>query len=199
MPQSVWCRITRCPLLGGWPWPSRPSRAHERSVAGVIRPPMLRITTPSPSSRPSTSLGSTRESTQPSTCRVSLVGKGRPANAPVAANAALRRTRSSEEIITSSERTRRRTSLTDPITAHLPAELRGELLEPLGVHYTWMTGTDAAAQHPKPTPIRNRGGQLDLPLAFGSMGPDGGLIGTGADAVGFLRALHADPDGPLAT
>src|SRR5215813_13147281 len=98
MPQSVWCRITRCPLLGGWPRPSRPSRAHERSVAGVIRPPMLRITTPSPSSRPSTSLGSTRESTQPSTCRVSLVGKGRPANAPVAANAALRRTSSPEEM-----------------------------------------------------------------------------------------------------
>src|SRR4029453_18190875 len=109
MPQSVWCRITRCPLLGGWPWPSRPSRAHERSVAGVIRPPMLRITTPSPSSRPSTSLGSTRESTQPSTCRVSLVGKGRPANAPVAANAALRRTSSSEEMVMSSEHTRRRT------------------------------------------------------------------------------------------
>src|SRR6516225_5752576 len=108
MPQSVWCRITRCPLLGGWPWLSRPSRAHERSVAGVIRPPMLRITTASPSSRPRTSPGSTRESTQPSTCRVSLVGKGRPTNAPVAANAALRRTRSSEEMIMSSERTRRR-------------------------------------------------------------------------------------------
>src|SRR5689334_15304315 len=59
---------------------------------------MLRITTPSPSSRPSTSLGSTRESTQPSTCRVSLVGNARPANAPVAANAALRRTSSSEEM-----------------------------------------------------------------------------------------------------
>src|SRR6266487_3062254 len=103
MPQSVWCRITRCPLLGGWPWPSRPSRAHERSVAGVIRPPLLRIATPSPSSSPSTSLGSTRESTQPSTCRVSLVGKGRPANAPVAANAALRRTSSSEEMIMASE------------------------------------------------------------------------------------------------
>ena len=71
--------------------------------------------------------------------------------------------------------------------------------EPLGLHHTWMAGTDAAAQHPKPAPIRNRGGQLDLPLAFGSMGPDGGLIGTGADAVSFLRALHAAPDGPLAT
>src|SRR5262249_9433181 len=98
MPQSVWCKITRCPLLGGWPWPSRPSRAHERSTAGVIRPPMLRITTPSPSLRPSTSPGSTRESTQPSTCRVSLVGKERPANVPVAANVALRRTSSSELI-----------------------------------------------------------------------------------------------------
>jgi CubicO group peptidase (beta-lactamase class C family) len=31
------------------------------------------------------------------------------------------------------------------------------------------------------------------------MGPDGGLIGTAADAIAFLRALHADPDGPLAT
>jgi hypothetical protein len=62
-----------------------------------------------------------------------------------------------------------------------------------------MAGTDAAARHPEPTPIRNRGGRLDLPLAFGSMGPDGGLIGTAADAIGFLRALHADPDGPLAT
>src|SRR5215469_16200827 len=59
---------------------------------------MLRITTASPSSRPSTSLGSTRESTQPSTCRVSLAGKARPANAPVAANAALRRTSSPDEM-----------------------------------------------------------------------------------------------------
>src|ERR1700733_3913396 len=100
MPQSVWCRITRCPR-GGRPWLSRPSRAHERSAAGVTRPPMLRITTPSPSSRPSTSPGSTRESTQPSTCKVSLVGNGSPANAPVAANAALRRTSSSEEMIMS--------------------------------------------------------------------------------------------------
>src|SRR5215813_9035639 len=113
MPQSVCCRITRCPL-GGWPWPSRPSRAHWRSVAGVIRPPMLRITTLSPSSRPSTSLGSTRESTQPSTCRVSLVGKGRPANAPVAANAALRPTSSLEEMTTSSEPTHRRTFQSAP-------------------------------------------------------------------------------------
>src|SRR5262249_9201625 len=45
---------------------------------------------------------------QPSTCRVSLVGKGRPTNAPVAANAALRRTSSSEEMLMSSERTHRR-------------------------------------------------------------------------------------------
>jgi CubicO group peptidase (beta-lactamase class C family) len=60
-----------------------------------------------------------------------------------------------------------------------------------------MAGTDAAAQ-PKPARIRNRGGELDLPLAFGSMGPDGGLIGTAADAICFLRALHDDPDGPLA-
>jgi len=44
---------------------------------------------------------------------VSLVGKGRPANAPVAANAALRRTSSSEEMIMSSERTRRRTFYQD--------------------------------------------------------------------------------------
>lgn len=31
------------------------------------------------------------------------------------------------------------------------------------------------------------------------MGPDGGLIATAADAIGFLRALYAEPDGPLAT
>src|SRR5215475_8274301 len=136
MPQSVWWRITRCPL-GGWPWPSRPSRAHERSVAGVIRPPMLRITTPSPSSRPSTSLGSTRESTQPSTCRVSLVGKGRPANAPVAANAALRRTSSPEEMITSSEHTRRRTF--DTFDAHTQAAVRS-LQQRAGLPTTGVVG-----------------------------------------------------------
>ena len=79
------------------------------------------------------------------------------------------------------------------------AALRGQLLEPLGLHHTWMAGTGAAAQHPEPTPIRIGAGQLDLPLAFGSMGPDGGLIGTAADAIGFLRALHTDADGPLAT
>jgi CubicO group peptidase (beta-lactamase class C family) len=83
--------------------------------------------------------------------------------------------------------------------AAFDAALRGELLEPLGLHHTWMAGTDAAAEHPEPTPIRNPGGQLDLPLAFGSMGPDGGLVGTAADAIGFLRALHADPDCQLAT
>ena len=38
-----------------------------------------------------------------------------------------------------------------------------------------------------------------MPLALSSMGPDGGLIGTAADAIRFLRALHADPDGLLAT
>ena len=44
---------------------------------------------------------------------MSLVGKGRPANAPVAANAALRRTSSSEEMAMFSERTRRRTFYKD--------------------------------------------------------------------------------------
>ena len=83
--------------------------------------------------------------------------------------------------------------------AAFAATLRGELLEPLGLHHTWMAGTDGAAERPSPAPIRNRGGQLDLPLAFDSMGPDGGLISTAADAIGFLRALHADPDGRLAT
>jgi hypothetical protein len=51
---------------------------------------MLRMTTASPRWSPSTSAGSTRESTQPITRRAGLVGKGRPWNAPAAANASFR-------------------------------------------------------------------------------------------------------------
>lgn len=32
--------------------------------------------------------------------------------------------------------------------------LRGELPGPLGLRHTWMAGADAAAEHPRPTPIR---------------------------------------------
>lgn len=61
---------------------------------GVTRPPTLRMTTASPSLSPSTSLGSTRESTHPITRSAGLVGKGRPLNAPLAANVAFRWTSS---------------------------------------------------------------------------------------------------------
>jgi D-alanyl-D-alanine carboxypeptidase len=52
-----------------------------------------------------------------------------------------------------------------------------------------MADAPDAARQRTPTPIRSRSGQLDLPLAFGSMGPDGGLIATAADAIRFLRPL----------
>src|SRR6202008_4898900 len=72
----------------------RLASAHERRASGVTRPPTLRMTTASPRLSPSTSLGSTRESTHPITRSAGFVGKGRPLNAPLAANVAFRWTSS---------------------------------------------------------------------------------------------------------
>jgi D-alanyl-D-alanine carboxypeptidase len=67
--------------------------------------------------------------------------------------------------------------------------VEAEILRPLGLHDTWFAG------HPPGGPARPTAAMwsgdavLAVPEAMASMAPEGGLVGTAADALDFLRAL----------
>lgn len=77
--------------------------------------------------------------------------------------------------------------------ATFAAALRDEVLEPLGLRDTWMAGTEAAAQHPEPAPIRSRGGHLDLPLAFARCGRTGDSSAPPPTRSAFCASCTATP------
>ena len=65
------------------------------------------------------------------------------------------------------------------------------ILAPLRLNDTWFAGFPRAAVPPAPAVMWSGDGTLERPLAMASMAPEGGLIGTVGDALGFLRALMA--------
>lgn len=62
-----------------------------------------------------------------------------------------------------------------------------EVLQPLGLTDTWLY-TDPADQ--RPIALRHDRQRLRIPNAMMSFGPDGGIVATAADLMGFLVALH---------
>jgi D-alanyl-D-alanine carboxypeptidase len=66
-----------------------------------------------------------------------------------------------------------------------------QILEPLGLDDTWFAGRPRGAEARIPAAFWSDDDVVDAPLAMASMAPEGGLIGTAADALTFLRALVA--------
>lgn len=66
-----------------------------------------------------------------------------------------------------------------------------QILEPLGLDDTWFAGHPRSRQPRTPTAMWSGDAVLHRPQAMASMAPDGGLIGTVADALVFLKALVA--------
>jgi D-alanyl-D-alanine carboxypeptidase len=64
--------------------------------------------------------------------------------------------------------------------------LRGEIIDPLGLDHTWLY-TDPADD--RALPLRDGRHRLDIPKAMASTGPDGGLVATVGDLMGFLRGF----------
>jgi D-alanyl-D-alanine carboxypeptidase len=65
------------------------------------------------------------------------------------------------------------------------------ILEPLGLDDTWFAGRPRGKSPRSPAAMWSGDSVLERPLAMASMAPEGGLIGTVADALRFLRALFA--------
>ena len=66
-----------------------------------------------------------------------------------------------------------------------------QVLEPLGLDRTWFAGHPRTRQPSTPAAMWSGDTVLDRPQAMASMAPDGGLIGTAANALTFLKALVA--------
>ena len=66
-----------------------------------------------------------------------------------------------------------------------------QILEPLGLRDTWFAGHPRGSQPREVAAMWSGETVLDRPHAMASMAPEGGLIGTVADALVFLRALLA--------
>lgn len=66
-----------------------------------------------------------------------------------------------------------------------------QILEPLGLDDTWVAGHPRRETPGVPAALWAGEVLLDIPRAMASLGPDGGLVGTTADAIAFLRALLA--------
>lgn len=64
-----------------------------------------------------------------------------------------------------------------------------QILEPLGLHDTWFAGHPRDGQTRAAAAMWSGDTVLDRPQTMASMAPEGGLIGTAADAIIFLRAL----------
>ncbi len=64
-----------------------------------------------------------------------------------------------------------------------------QVLEPLGLDDTWFAGRPRGGRRELPAAIWSGDDVIDAPLAMASMAPEGGLIGTAADALTFLRGL----------
>ncbi len=69
--------------------------------------------------------------------------------------------------------------------------VEAQILEPLGLQDTWFAGHPPGSQPRVPATMWSGDTVLDRPQAMASMAPEGGLIGTVADALVFLRALLA--------
>jgi D-alanyl-D-alanine carboxypeptidase len=66
-----------------------------------------------------------------------------------------------------------------------------QILEPLGLDDTWVAGHPRRETAGAPAALWAGDAVLNIPQAMASLGPDGGLVGTAADAIAFLRALLA--------
>ncbi|HVM14437.1 MAG TPA: serine hydrolase domain-containing protein [Egibacteraceae bacterium] len=64
-----------------------------------------------------------------------------------------------------------------------------QILGPLGLDDTWFAGHPRGASAGTPAALWSDDTILDRPQTMASIAPDGGLIGTAADALAFLRAL----------
>lgn len=64
-----------------------------------------------------------------------------------------------------------------------------QILEPLDLDDTWFAGHPRGKQPRAPAVMWSGDTVLDRPQAMASMAPEGGLIGTAADALVFMRAL----------
>jgi D-alanyl-D-alanine carboxypeptidase len=69
--------------------------------------------------------------------------------------------------------------------------VEGQVLEPLALDDTWFAGRPRGEEARTPAAIWSGDDVIDAPLAMASMAPEGGLVGTAADALTFLRALIA--------
>lgn len=69
--------------------------------------------------------------------------------------------------------------------------VEARILDPLGLNDTWFAGHPRSAQHHAPAALWSGDTILDTPMAMASIAPEGGLIGTAADAITFLRDLLA--------
>ena len=67
--------------------------------------------------------------------------------------------------------------------------VEAQILAPLALHDTWFAGRPRSGTPQLPAAIWSGTDVLDAPQAMASMAPEGGLIGTTADALTFLRAL----------
>ncbi len=72
-----------------------------------------------------------------------------------------------------------------------PRAVEVQILQPLGLDDTWFAGHPREGQDRSPAAMWSGDTVLDRPRAMASMAPEGGLIGTAADALVFLRALLA--------
>ena len=73
----------------------------------------------------------------------------------------------------------------------LQRAVEAHILEPLGLDDTWFAGHPRNGQPATPAAMWSGDTVLERPHAMASMAPEGGLIGTVADALDFLRALVA--------
>jgi D-alanyl-D-alanine carboxypeptidase len=67
--------------------------------------------------------------------------------------------------------------------------VEARILEPLGLNDTWFAGRPRDDRPRVPAAMWSGDDVLAAPKAMASMAPEGGLIGTAADALTFLRAL----------
>jgi D-alanyl-D-alanine carboxypeptidase len=66
-----------------------------------------------------------------------------------------------------------------------------QVLQPLGLDDTWFAGHPRDEQPRAVAAMWSGNDVIDAPRAMASIAPEGGLIGTAADAITFLRALLA--------
>ncbi len=67
--------------------------------------------------------------------------------------------------------------------------VEAQILEALGLDDTWFAGRPRGDRSATPAALWSGDTVLDIPQAMASLAPEGGIIGTAADAIDFLRAL----------